>query len=82
MNPQPEETLIEQCLSPADISAKLKLSVDTVRRLFENEEGVLRIGRETRRVGQQYRRHYFVLRIPVSVFQRVEDRLRQKKGRM
>ena len=77
----PEEALIEQCLTVADIAPKLKLSTDAVRRLFQDEAGVLKIGHETRRIGKQYRRHYFSLRIPVSVFQRVEDRLRSRGRR-
>jgi hypothetical protein len=74
----PPDAVIEQYLSVADISPKLRLSDDKVRRLFIGEPGVLKIGEPTRRVGRTYRRRYFTLRIPVSVFERVQDRLRQK----
>jgi hypothetical protein len=69
---------VEQCLTVADIAGKLKLSEDATRRLFVGEPGVLRIGKPTRLVGRKYRRRYFVLRIPLSVFLRVQDRLSQK----
>jgi AraC-like DNA-binding protein len=71
----PDAALIEEYLTVADIAQKLKLSEDSVRRLFADEEGVLRIGNGTRLVGRKYRRHYFTLRIPMSVFLRVQDRL-------
>jgi hypothetical protein len=68
----------DEVLTVAEIAAKLKLSEDKARRLFFDEPGVLRIGQPTRLVGRKYRRHYFVLRVPVSVFERVQDRLRKK----
>jgi len=80
MNPE-NEVQIEQHLTVADIAQKLKLSDDAVRRIFVNEEGVLKIGHETVRVGSKYRRHYFTLRIPLSVFLRVRDRLQQRRPR-
>jgi hypothetical protein len=69
---------VEECLTVAYIAGKLKLSDDTTRRIFEDEPGVLRIGQPTRLVGRKYRRRYFVLRVPMSVFLRVQDRLRRK----
>jgi hypothetical protein len=65
-------------LSIKDASRRLALSTDTTRRLFANEPGILRIGQPTRKVGRKYRRRYFSIRIPMNVFRRVEDRLRQK----
>ena len=73
MNP-PEEDV----LTVAEIAVLLRLSKDTTRRIFLDEPGVLKIGQPTRLVGRKYRRRYFVLRIPTSVFERVRDRLRQK----
>ncbi len=66
-------------LTVAMIARRWTRSRDSVRRLFANEEGVLRFGHETQRMGRRFRRRYYELRIPVSVFQRVEDRLQQRK---
>jgi hypothetical protein len=68
---------VEQCLTVTDISTKLRLSEDKVRRLFVDEVGVIKIGLPTRKVGRGYRRRYFTLRIPLSVFERVRDRLQR-----
>jgi len=70
---------IEPTLTVADIAARWQKSEDTVRRIFGHEEGVLRFGHETLRVGKGYRRRYFSLRIPISVFLRVQDRLQQRR---
>ena len=80
MNTQPDGELLEQCLTVADIASKLKLSEDAVRRLFSAEPGVLCIGHPTRLVGRKYRRRYMTLRIPISVFERVLDRLVHRKS--
>ena len=67
---------IEQCLSPDQIGSKLAMSTDKVRRLFVDEPGVLHIGHPTLQKGRGYKRRYFMLRIPISVFLRVQDRLK------
>jgi hypothetical protein len=72
---------IEQTFSLAEIAKKWRLSEDSVRRIFDVEPGVLRFGHETLKVGKKYRRRYFVLRVPASVFRRVEDRLRSRGPR-
>jgi hypothetical protein len=78
MSTQPSEALPEQDLTVQDIAQRWQKSDDTVRRLFADEPGVLRFGNETRRNGRRYKRRYYSLRIPLSVFLRVQDRLRQK----
>ena len=75
MNPDVE---IEQAFSLAEIAKKWHLSEDTLRRLFDGEPGVLKFGHETLRVGKKYRRRYYTIRVPLSVFRRVEDRLRKR----
>jgi len=76
MNPKPDKTPeIEPHLSVPYIAEKLDLGEDLVRRLFAEEPGVLHIGYPTRLVGRKYRRRYVTLRIPLSVFLRVRDRL-------
>jgi len=54
--------------SPAQIAEYWGVSEDTVRRLFENEPGVLAI--ETSN-GRYRRRKYRVLRIPLAVVEQV-----------
>ena len=78
MKPQ-DENLPEPTLTVEDIAVQWRFSRDTIRRMFENEPGVLRVGHETQRIGRKLRRHYFTLRIPLSVFLRVQDRLQQRK---
>ena len=60
----------EQHFSPEQLGDQWGLSADTIRRLFENEGGVLVI----QRAGKKSRR-YRTLRIPESVALRVHRRL-------
>ena len=73
-------TLTEQHYQPGDLAKMWGLSPSKVRRLFENEPGVLRIGEPSRRVGRALKRSYFTMRIPESVAQRVHDRLTVRKS--
>lgn len=70
---------IEPTLTITHIADKWQKSEDVVRRIFENEEGVLKFGHPSLREGRKYRRRYYSLRIPLSVFLRVQDRLQQRK---
>jgi hypothetical protein len=54
-----------------ELAEQKKLHPTTVRRLFVNEPGVIRLGRS----GDQHRRRYFTLRIPATVAARVFRRL-------
>lgn len=65
---RPETASMKQHFSVAQIAERWGLSEDTVRRLFENEPGVLVI--EPPR-GRFSRRRYRTLRIPESVVGRV-----------
>lgn len=60
----------ERHFTVPEVAAMWKLSTDSVRRLFQNEPGVLRLGRDHKGT-----RQYVTLRIPESVFQRVYRRL-------
>ncbi len=60
--------------SPAEIAELWSLSVDSVRKLFENEPGVLVLGNAESRRGK---RSYTTLRIPEHVIERVHRRLRK-----
>jgi hypothetical protein len=58
--------------SPAEIAQLWSLSVDSVRKIFENEPGVLVLGNPEPRRGK---RSYTTLRIPEYVVERVHRRL-------
>lgn len=73
--------LPEHCLTVGDIAERWRMSKDVVRRIFDQEDGVLRFGSPTRRLGRKLKRRYFVMRIPLSVFERVEARLQQRRTR-
>jgi hypothetical protein len=61
----------EKHYSVAEISARWRYSEDTIRRLFRDEPGVLKVGSpETR-----YKRKRWQLSIPESVLVRVYQRL-------
>ena len=60
--------------SPAEVAAMWGISVDSARRMFMSEPGVLVIGDEGGG------RHYRTLRIPESVVQRVHRRLSNSGG--
>ena len=57
--------------SPAELAEAWGLSTDTIRNLFRNEPGVLKIGERASR----FRRGYITLRIPQEVAERVHRRL-------
>lgn len=54
-----------------DVAKMLKMSRDSVTRLFRNEDGVLKVTRP----GNRYKRTYTTLRIPENVLQRVYGRM-------
>jgi hypothetical protein len=60
--------------SPSEIAELWSLSPDTVRKIFENEPGVLVLGNAMPRRGK---RSYTTLRIPQCVLERVHRRLRK-----
>jgi hypothetical protein len=60
--------------SPAEIAELWNLSPDCVRKVFENEPGVLVIGNAQPKRGK---RSYTTLRIPQTVLDRVHRRLRK-----
>jgi hypothetical protein len=62
--------MYERHYSPADLGELWNLSADTVRRMFENEPGVLVFENPTRSSSRRFR----TLRIPESVAQRVYSR--------
>ena len=67
---------LEQHYSVTEVAKMWALSEKTIRRMFEEEPGVLQWGSpETRR-----KRGYQTLRIPESVLLRVHEKRQQKTG--
>jgi hypothetical protein len=60
--------VFERHFTPKELAALWALDETTIRRLFYDEPGVLKIGKANRRDGK---RDYMSLRIPESVAQRV-----------
>ena len=54
-------------------------SVTKVRRMFQNEVGVVLVGEPSRRLGKKLKRGYFTMLIPESVARRVYERMVQKR---
>ena len=65
---QPGVVVFERHYTPKELAAVWRLDETTIRRLFIDEPGVLKIGKSARRDGK---RDYLSLRIPESVAQRV-----------
>lgn len=64
---------LEPLFEPAQVAAYLSLDVSTVRRLFIDRPGVVRIGRTEARS----KRSYVTIRVPLSVLRRfVQERSR------
>lgn len=63
---------VQRHYSPAEIGEIWNLSPDCVRKIFENEPGVLVIGNPQPRRGK---RSYTTLRIPQTVLERVHKRM-------
>jgi len=61
----------EKHYAPAELALLWGVSVQTVRELFKDEDGVLKIGSD----GTRNRRAYKTLRIPYSVAERVHTKL-------
>lgn len=67
---------IERHFSVAEVSALWQLSQDSIRKIFRNQPGVLKLGTNER--GRK--RGYVSLRIPESVLQKVHAVLRGVPG--
>ena len=71
----PPGAAFENHYSTQQISRMWGLGVDLVRRIFANEEGVIRIGHEE----ILHKRGYVTLRVPESVMRRVHRKLTHTK---
>ncbi len=63
----------EQHYAPAEIAILWRLDVETIRRLFRNEAGVIVLASAIKKG----KRRYSTLRIPQSVLERVHQRLQR-----
>jgi len=63
---------VERHHTPAEVAKMWALSVETIRRIFENEPDVIKMPNAS---GYTGRRRYKTLRIPVSVVNRVHRRI-------
>jgi AraC-like DNA-binding protein len=65
----------DQHYTPAELAAKWHFSPNTIRRLFEDEAGVMKLTAGPRSTRNVRRRHMVQLRIPARVALRVHARL-------
>jgi hypothetical protein len=65
----------ERHFTPTKLADLWGMSPSTVRELFAEEEGVIRLGEPSRREGKKLVRSYYSMRIPESVAVRVHDSL-------
>jgi hypothetical protein len=63
--------MAEKHYEPSELAELWGVSAETVRNIFREEPGVLKIGK----TGAKYKRGYVSLRIPESVAERVHTRL-------
>ena len=61
----------EKHFTPSDLAKAWGVSSETIRQLFRDEPGVIKLGDR----GTKYKRSYLTLRIPQSVAERVHQRI-------
>ena len=71
MFPPAPASFAERHYNVAEVAAMWSLSQDAVRKIFQNEPGVLALGG----TGSGCKRRYLTLRIPQSVVERVHRRM-------
>jgi hypothetical protein len=69
--PKPTSDPFERHYTPQELAVTWNFDPNTIRRMFIDEPGVLKEGKQGRRDGK---RDYVSIRIPASVAQRVYDR--------
>jgi hypothetical protein len=75
--PVPANPAFEKHYTPKEIAKTWGFGVDLVRRIFESEPGVIRVGH-----GEQlHRRRYTSIRVPESVMRRVHRRLSEPNSK-
>jgi hypothetical protein len=66
---------LEKHYTVKEVASMWSLSDFTIRKIFKDEPGVIKIGEGERR----YKRSHFVLRIPESVLIRTHEKLRGRQ---
>jgi hypothetical protein len=61
----------EKHFTPQELAEAWGVSAETIRQIFRDEQGVLKIGKS----GTRVKRGYFTLRIPKEIAERVHRRL-------
>ena len=61
----------EKHFTPQELAEAWGVSAETIRQIFRDEQGVLKIGKS----GTRVKRGYFTLRIPKEVAERIHRRL-------
>jgi hypothetical protein len=61
----------EQYFTVEEIAQRMAFSRSKVRRLFQNEPGVLKVGNPSRRIAGKLKRRYYNLRISQGAYDRV-----------
>jgi hypothetical protein len=67
----PAFSIDEKHFTATELAQAWGVSAETIRQIFRNEQGVLKIGKS----GTRVKRGYFTLRIPMEVAERVHRRL-------
>jgi hypothetical protein len=80
---QPAETneIPEKCLTVGFIADTLEVSSEWVIQVFGKEKGVVTLDHAKPGRRQKSARPYRSLRVPISVFRRVVERMRSQGGR-
>jgi hypothetical protein len=65
----------ERHYTPQELAELWSLSSTKIRRMFQNEPGVMLVGEPSRRVGRALKRSYHTMRIPSPVAERVYRKL-------
>lgn len=73
---RPPGVAFERHFTVPEVSAMWNLGVDVVRRLFENDPDVIKIGHDE----ILHKRRYITLKIPESVVRRVHRRITQVRA--
>jgi hypothetical protein len=69
-----QEITVERHFKPQELGELWNLDANTIRRMFENEDGVMIFGSEERRSCRRYKS----MRIPQSIAAKVHRRLHER----
>ena len=75
VQPRPEGIEFEQHFSCKEIAEMWGFSPAKIRRMFQKEQDVMKVGEPSRRLGRKLRRTYITLSIPESVVRRVHKKM-------